>query len=530
MSDFNEESMQRHPFANITLPLNWRLVTLEDISVDVSPGFASGKHNSDGTGIPHLRPMNVGRDGQIDLNVVKSVTESNGIELQAGDVLFNNTNSAELVGKTSVISSRETGFAFSNHMTRIRPACGVTPAFAARQLHFLWMSGYMKHRCTNHVNQASISSKTLAKTIPLFLPPSAEQTRIVAKLEELLSDLDAGVAELKAAQKKLAQYRQSLLKAAVDGSLTAEWRKSNPPTETGAQLLERILKERRARWEEKQLTKFKEQGKTPPKDWQKKYPEPVLPNTTDLSALPTSWAWASVDQSTAESLIGLDRGQEQQSSSAAFGYIKMNNVSMNGHVDVKNITRVNATQEEVDKYAVALNDVLFNTRNSLELVGKTGLVSDLDGVTLYNNNLMRLRFDGVLKPAFACFQMCGPEFRARLERVKKATTSVAAVYAKDLFPLAIAVPPIAEQTEILRILDLAMAAIDAQQLSIERSFKQAAAQRQNILRAAFAGQLVPQDPNDEPASVLLERIRAERASHSDVKKSRRRKTKETSNA
>lgn len=357
-----------------------------------------------------------------------------------------------------------------------------------------------------------------------------QQTRIVTKLEELLSDLDAGVAELKAAQKKLAQYRQSLLKAAVDGSLTAEWRKSNPPTETGAQLLERILKERRARWEEKQLTKFKEQGKTPPKDWQKKYPEPVLPNTTDLSALPTSWAWASVDQSTAESLIGLDRGQEQQSSSAAFGYIKMNNVSMNGHVDVKNITRVNATQEEVDKYAVALNDVLFNTRNSLELVGKTGLVSDLDGVTLYNNNLMRLRFDGVLKPAFACFQMCGPEFRARLERVKKATTSVAAVYAKDLFPLAIAVPPIAEQTEILRILDLAMAAIDAQQLSIERSFKQAAAQRQNILRAAFAGQLVPQDPNDEPASVLLERIRAERASHSDVKKSRRRKTKETSNA
>ena len=343
------------------------------------------------------------------------------------------------------------------------------------------------------------------------LPPKSEQTRIVAKLEELLSDLDAGVTELKAAQKKLTQYRQSLLKAAVDGSLTAEWRKNNPPTETGAQLLERILKERRARWEEKQLVKFKEQGKTPPKDWQKKHPEPVPPNTTDLSALPTSWAWASLDQSAAERLIGLDRGQEQQSSSAAFGYIKMNNVSMNGHVDVKNITRVNATQEEVDKYAVALNDVLFNTRNSLELVGKTGLVSDLDGVTLYNNNLMRLRFDGVLKPAFACFQMCGPEFRARLERVKKATTSVAAVYAKDLFPLAIAVPPIAEQTEILRILDLAMAAIDAQQLSIERSFKQAAAQRQNILRAAFAGELVPQDPNDEPASVLLERIRAERA-------------------
>ena len=118
------------------------------------------------------------------------------------------------------------------------------------------------------------------------LPPAAEQTRIVAKLEELLSDLDAGVAELKAAQKKLGQYRQSLLKAAVEGKLTAEWRSKNPPTETGAQLLERILVERRARWETRQLAKFKEQGKTPPKDWKSRYLEPQQPDTTDLPELP----------------------------------------------------------------------------------------------------------------------------------------------------------------------------------------------------------------------------------------------------
>lgn len=295
MSDFNDEAMQRYPFANTTPPLNWSLVTLEDISADVSPGFASGKHNSDGTGIPHLRPMNVDRDGQIDLNVVKSVAGSNGIELQPGDVLFNNTNSAELVGKSAVVSNREAGFAFSNHMTRIRPEFGVSSVFAARQLHFLWMAGYMKHRCTNHVNQASISSKTLARTIPFLLPPAAEQTRIVAKLEELLSDLDAGVAELKTAQKKLAQYRQSLLKAAVEGALTAEWRAKNTPTETGAQLLDRILQERRARWEAKQLAKFAEQGKASPKDWQKKYPEPVRPDTTGLPELPDGWVWASLD-------------------------------------------------------------------------------------------------------------------------------------------------------------------------------------------------------------------------------------------
>jgi type I restriction enzyme S subunit len=170
MSDFSDDALQSYPFAEVTLPKNWERVSLGEISANISPGFASGKHNSDGSGVPHLRPMNVDRDGQIDLSVVKSVAESRDVELKSGDILFNNTNSAELVGKTAVVSHRETGFAFSNHMTRLQPESGIASSFVARQLHFLWMSGYMKYRCTNHVNQASISSKTLANTIPFFLP------------------------------------------------------------------------------------------------------------------------------------------------------------------------------------------------------------------------------------------------------------------------------------------------------------------------------------------------------------------------
>ncbi len=133
-----------------------------------------------------------------------------------------------------------------------------------------------------------VPSRWLSETgIPLA--PVAEQTRIVEKLEELLSDLDAGVAELKAAQTKLVRYRQSLLKAAVQGTLTAEWRQHKTAEETSAQLLQRILTERRTRWEAKQLVKFAEQGKAPPNDWQKKYPEPMQPDITDLPELPEGW-------------------------------------------------------------------------------------------------------------------------------------------------------------------------------------------------------------------------------------------------
>ena len=119
-----------------------------------------------------------------------------------------------------------------------------------------------------NLNQQHLLSMDIA------LPPLPEQLRIVGKLDEVLSVLDAGEAELKAAQKKLTQYRQSLLKAAVEGALTASWREQqraqHPPAESGAQLLQRILTERRARWEAKQLAKFEAQGKAPPKDWQKK--------------------------------------------------------------------------------------------------------------------------------------------------------------------------------------------------------------------------------------------------------------------
>ncbi|MBK8025221.1 MAG: hypothetical protein IPK19_28500 [Chloroflexi bacterium] len=130
--------------------------------------------------------------------------------------------------------------------------------------------GTTRPRVNLHPRSGSLRARLFA--------PQPEQTRIVEKLEELLSALDAGVTEpQKAAQKKLAQYRQSLLKAAMEGALTAEWRAGHQPTETGAQLLDRILTERRARWEAGQLAKFKEQGKTPPKDWQNKYPEPEPP-------------------------------------------------------------------------------------------------------------------------------------------------------------------------------------------------------------------------------------------------------------
>src|SRR5262249_46582016 len=129
----------------------------------------------------------------------------------------------------------------------------------------------------------------------VLVAPLNEQRRIVQKIEELFSKLDAGVAALERVKANLKRYRAAVLKAAVEGKLTAECRAKHPDTEPGSKLLEGILKERLRRWEEAQLATYAIAGKPPPKRWREKYQEPAGPDTTVLLELPPGWCWACVD-------------------------------------------------------------------------------------------------------------------------------------------------------------------------------------------------------------------------------------------
>lgn len=525
-NSISDEVLQHYPLSPrlANLPKGWAQVWLIDIADEINPGFASGEHSADKRGVAHLRPMNIDRDGKVDLEKVKYVAGNNETTLSPGDVLFNNTNSPELIGKTALITTRENGFAFSNHMTRIHPALGIESRYLSLQLHFLWMSGYSRHRCTNHVNQASISSKTLANFIPFLLPPAAEQTRVVAKLEELLSDLDAGVAELKAAQRKLTQYRQALLKAAVEGALTVEWRAQNQPKETGAQLLDRILKQRRTRWETKQLAKFKEQGKTPHKDWQAKYPEPVKPDTTDLPSLPEGWVWASIDQLTADQKYG--SSAKTDSDSTGIPVLRMGNIQ-DGELDLSSLKYLPRNHDEFPELLLKDGDMLFNRTNSPELVGKTAVYRSKIKPCSYASYLISVRFSELYVPELASAFINSAHGRRWVKSVVTQQVGQANVNGTKLSALGVPVPPLAEQVEIVGIFRAQLNSSFQQEKDIEKSLNQSAAQRKNLLKSAFSGQLVPQDPNDEPASQLLERIRGERMQQSESSKMRKARSKET---
>jgi len=283
-----------YPLDLTSLPKSWEVCYVGDRIRDIQPGFASGAHNQEGRGVPHLRPMNIDRLGAIDFTLVKSVEDKDGPRLREGDVLFNNTNSPELVGKTAAIQSSE-DWAFSNHMTRLRPPPTISGRFVAHQLHYVWMSGYFKHRCVKHVNQASISSSTLARTVPLILPPLPEQHRIVSEIEKQFTRLDAGVAALRRVQANLKRYRAAVLKAACEGRLVpteaelARTGQRDQNYESAQALLSRVLAESRMSW-----------------SGRGRYKEPAAPDAKGLPNLPEGWTWATMPQ-----LGDLNRGRSK---------------------------------------------------------------------------------------------------------------------------------------------------------------------------------------------------------------------------
>ena len=362
--------------------------------------------------------------------------------------------------------------------------------------------------------------------VSIALPPAAEQTRIVDKLEELLSDLDAGVAELKAAQKKLAQYRQSLLKAAVEGRLTEAWRAQHgEPEESGAQLLARILRERRARWEARQLATFEAQGKAPPNSWQDKYRKPVAPSTEGLPALPCGWVWASLDM-LGDIASGVAKGTKRDERIAVreVSYLRVANVQR-GYLDLSEVKAILANERDIAELTLHNGDVLFNEGGDRDKLGRGWVWRNQVETCIHQNHVFRMRpILPELRPELISHH--GNTFgKLWFQSAGKQTTNLASINMGLLREFPVPLAPAAEQTEILSQLGLQLTAVADQVASTELALRRSTAQRKNILQAAFSGQLVPQDPNDEPASVLLARIRAERAGRIGAATKRGRKAK-----
>ena len=331
------------------------------------------------------------------------------------------------------------------------------------------------------------------QTVPV--PPLNEQRRIVAKIEGLQARSDAAKEALDAIPPLLEKFRQSVLAAAFRGDLTKKWREANPDVEPAAVLLERIRDERRRKWQKAHPNK--------------KYVEPKPVDTDGLPELPEGWCWASVEELASLVTKGASPGWQGfgyksegimfiRSQNVGWGELRLDDVA---HVPVS----LNAHQP---RSVIAEADVLVNIVGAS--IGRVALADDrLVGA---NTNqavaIIRLVADGLL-PAALKYWMLSPETQRRVH-LGKVDVARANYSLTDIATLPVPLPPRAEQRAAVDQIESLTAQYDAVKVLTNAAAEAISVLNHSILAKAFRGELVPQDPNDEPASVLLDRIRQER--------------------
>lgn len=366
-------------------------------------------------------------------------------------------------------------------------------------------------------------SKGSLSELALPVPPTKEQERIADAVDSYLSRLDVAVATLEAAQVKLKAYRASVLKASVEGRLVpteaALARAEKRDFEPANVLLKRILSERRRRWEEAELAKLKTAGKSPRDGkWKAKYEEPKPPDTEGLPELPEGWCWVSFEQVTSLITSG-SRGWAEYYVEEGATFIRAQDIKTDALVleDIAHVSPPNGA--EGSRTAVQRFDLLVTITGAN--VTKTALVEHDLGEAYVSQHVGLCRpVDSAIAPYLHTFVVCPSAGRRYLERAAYGAGKPG-LNLDNLKQMALALPPADEAPRIVDAVDQFVGEAQQMELAAARSLRRISRLRQAVLKWAFEGKLVDQDPNDESAERLLERIRTARASTETPKRTRR---------
>ena len=317
---------------------------------------------------------------------------------------------------------------------------------------------------------------------------------------------------MKRAKANLKRYRAAVLKAAVEGKLTEEWRTKHPAKESASKLLERILKVRRQKWEADQLAKFAAAGKEPPKNWKEKYVEPTPPDTTGLPELPEAWCWSSLGTLLREPLRN---GHSARASGDGTGVRTITLTAITyGDFSEQNVKYTIADPLNVEDLWIEPGDIFIERSNTPEPVGTARVFLGPARFAIFPDLLIRIRASASMDVGY-----CGLFLASHLARryfqtnAKGLAGSMPKIDQSTIMRCAVPVPPLDEQSQIETDVSERLSQIDAVETEVVHSLLRAARLRQSILKKAFEGKLVPQDSTDEPASVLLQRLRASRSAH-----------------
>ncbi|MBA5866945.1 MAG: hypothetical protein GDA67_09670 [Nitrospira sp. CR1.3] len=384
-----------------------------------------------------------------------------------GDVLFAKITPCMENGKMAVVPKliNDIGFG-STEFHVLRPHDVIDPRYV---YYFVSAQGFRReaaHHMTGAVGQKRVPQSFLEEaSIPV--PLLEDQQRIVAEIEKQFSRLDEAVVSLKRTKANLKRYKAAVLKAAVEGKLTEEWRKQHPDVEPASELLEGILAERRAKW-----------------SGRGKYTEAARPDPNNIGPAPSSWAWASLEQLCSRFVDSAHRTPHYgETGVPALGPRDV----VGGKLNVKDARRVNDTEYAIQtaRHVPQAGDIVYSRELSL---GWGAVIPPAARVCLSQGMCLFRPQEGV-DPRYFMIVLNGPLGRHQAEL---AATGSAHPHINlgDIKKYSVPLPPSAEQEQIVAEVERRLSVIAELEATVEANLTRAERLRQSILSEAFSGRLV----------------------------------------
>jgi type I restriction enzyme, S subunit len=377
-----------------------------------------------------------------------------------------------------------------SHVTLVRPR-SIEPSYLGYFIETLGVQHLVTDGHVGSTNQQELP-RSFVEDLLVPLPPLAEQRRIVARVDALFAEIAEGEVALAAARKGLDTFRRALLKAAVTGELTKDWREANAVLETGQDLLARIAKDR--------VTKAPAKGRG------RHNPGAAPLDTSTLTELPDGWAWATVDEvKTSQQRNGISiPGTPSPPGVKAMRLDALTDRGLN----LDAVRYIPLPEIRIQDYRVNGGDLLISRANgSAEFVGRAVYVADIGETVVFPDTIIRYPLGSDQQIGWWIELAWNSPFgRSQIRRLAKTTAGILKISQADIAQIAVPIPPPAEAAEILRRVSDALTAAADTLAMLDAEAADAARLKQSILKGAFEGRLEPQDPADEPASVLLARL------------------------